>query len=98
MSELIRFSNERIAKHNTKIDSPRRMVRPITDKELRMVLAILILGKQEKGTMEFRMWYKNRLLSRLDMFSEIGGFPSYNVNFISCCRFYQILRFLGVLT
>ena len=44
--------------------------------------------------MEFRMWYKNRLLSRLDMFSEIGGFPSYNVNFISCCRFYQILRFL----
>ena len=95
ISELVRFSNERIANHNTKVDSPRRWVRPITDKELRMVLAILIIGKQEKGTMEFRMWFKNRLLSRINMFSEIGGFPSYNVNFISCTRFYQILRFLS---
>ena len=95
ISELVRFSNERIANHNTKVDSPRRRIRPITDKELRMVLAILIIGKQEKGTMEFRMWYKNRLLSRINMFSEIGGFPSYNVNFISCTRFYQILRFLS---
>ena len=37
------------------------MVRPITDKELRIVLAILIIGKQENGTMEFRDWYKNRV-------------------------------------
>ena len=70
------------------------MVRPITDKELRMVLAILIIGKQENGTMEFRDWYRNRLLTRINMFAEIGGCPSYNVKFISCCRFYQILRFL----
>ena len=59
-----------------------------------MVLAILILGKQEKGTMEFRDWYKNRLSARINMFAEIGGCPSYNIKFISVCRFYQILRFL----
>ena len=56
IKELIRYSNERIDKHNTNIESPRRMVRPITDKELRMVLVILIIGKQENGTMEFRDW------------------------------------------
>ena len=94
IKELIRFSNERIEKHNSNIESPRRLVRPITDKELRMVLAILILGKQEKGTMEFRDWYKNRLSARINMFAEIGGCPSYNIKFISVCRFYQILRFL----
>ena len=62
IKELIRFSNERIEKHNSNIESPRRLVRPITDKELRMVLAILIIGKQEKGTMEFRDWYKNKVI------------------------------------
>ena len=54
------------------------MIRPITDKELRMVLAILIIGKQEKGTMEFRDWYKNRLLARINMFAEVGGWLYLN--------------------
>ena len=90
IKELIRFSNERIEKHNSNIESPRRLVRPITDKELRMVLAILIIGKQEKGTMEFRDWYKNRLASRINMFAEIGGCPSYNVKFI-CTNILSVI-------
>ena len=94
-ADLVRFSNERIEIHNSKIDSPRRWIRPITDKELRMVIAILIIGKQEKGTLEFANWFKNRLLSRQNFFQEIGGFSSVNVNFISVTRFYQILRFLS---
>ena len=92
---MIRFSNERIDKHNSRLDSSRRIVQPITDKELRMTIAILILGKQEKGTMEFSVWFQNRLRSPLNMFQEIGGFSSANVKFISCSRFFQVLRFLS---
>ena len=59
-----------------------------------MVIAILIIGKHEKGSMEFSIWYKNRLLSQINMFSEIGGISSAQINFLSCSRFFQSLRFL----
>ena len=94
LKELITFTNLRIQKHNTDINSNRRMVQPISDKELKMVIAILIIGKQEKGSMDFHIWFKNRLLSQLNMFSEIGGISSANIDFLSCSRFYQVLRFL----
>ena len=92
IKDLIRYSNDRIDKHNSQLDSSRRKVQLITDKELRMTMAILILGKQEKGTMEFSVWFQSRLRSPLNMFREIGGFSSVNVKFISYSRFSQILR------
>ena len=60
-----------------------------------MTIAILIIGKQECGTMEFADWIKTRLLNpRLNIFQEIGGIPSTSIQFFSCTRFYQIIRFL----
>lgn len=71
MKDLISLTNLRIEKHNSDVNSNRRKVQPITDKELKMVIAILILGKQEKGSMDFHIWYKNRLLSQINMFTYI---------------------------
>ena len=60
-----------------------------------MTIAILIIGRQEKGTMEFSDWFHSRLLnSKLNFFQEIGGFQSTSVKFYSLSRFYQIMRFL----
>ena len=60
-----------------------------------MTIAILIMGRQECGTMEFSDWMKTRLLNpKLNIFDDIGGIPSTSIKFFSCNRFYQILRFL----
>ena len=54
-----------------------------------MTIAILIIGRQEKGTMEFSDWFKSRLLhSKLNIFQEIGGFQSTSVKFYALSRFY----------
>ena len=57
-----------------------------------MTIAILIIGRQEKGTMEFSVWFHSRLLnSKLNFFQEIGGFQSTSVKFYALSRFYQIM-------
>ena len=60
-----------------------------------MTIAILIIGRQENGTMEFSDWFQNRLLHpKLNLFQEIGGIASTSIKFYSCTRFFTILRFL----
>lgn len=94
--DLVHFTNLRIEQHNSNVVSNRRKVKPITEKELKMTIAILIIGRQENGTMEFSLWYKNRLLNpNINMFQEIGGISSAAIKFLSITRFFQILRFLS---
>ena len=61
-----------------------------------MTIAILIIGRQENGTMEFSDWFQNRLLHpKLNLFQEIGGIASTSIKFYYCSRFFTILRFLS---